>query len=90
MSVDKLKTEYFSHAKHLSERRIEKAKELSSFSTQWLKKLSMGNFVFDTTVTERPLRDPLEQTKFFFLFLNIEEPVSKKLIKVLRVENYRG
>ena len=90
MSVDKLKTEYFSHAKHLSERRTEKAKELSSLVTQWLKKLSMGNFVFDTTVTGTPLRDPMEQTKFFFPFLNIEEPVSKKLIKVLRVENYRG
>ena len=90
MSVDKLKTEYFSHAKHLSERRIEKAKEFSSLVTQWLKKLSMGNFIFDVTVTGTATPGPLEQTKFFFPFLNIEELVSKKLIKVLRVENCRG
>ena len=90
MSVDKLKTEYFSHAKHLSKRRVEKAKEFSSLVTQWLKKLSMGNFIFEATVTETATPGPFGTDEIFFPFLNIEELVSKKLIKVLRVENYRG
>ena len=66
MSVDKLKTEYFSHAKHLSERRIEKAKEFSSLVTQWLKKLSMGNFVFDATVTGTATPGPFGTDEIFF------------------------
>ncbi|MDA9689000.1 DNA repair protein RecN [Betaproteobacteria bacterium] len=65
-TVDKLKTDYFSHAKNLSERRIEKAKELSSLVTQWLKKLSMGNFVFDTTVTETAAAAPHGTDEIFF------------------------
>ena len=68
MSVDKLKTEYFSHAKHLSERRIEKAKEFSSLVTQWLKKLSMGILFLMQRLQEQPLRDLWEQMKFFFHF----------------------
>ena len=66
MSVDKLKTEYFSHAKHLSKRRIEKAKEFSSLVTQWLKKLSMGNFIFEATVTETATPGPFGTDEIFF------------------------
>ena len=66
ISVDKLKTEYFSHAKHLSERRAEKAKEFSSLVTQWLKKLSMGNFVFDAMVTGTADPGPFGTDEIFF------------------------
>ena len=60
------------------------SKEFSSLVTQWLKKLSMGNFILSNGYrNSHP--DPLEQMKFFFPFLNIEDLVSKKLIKVLRV-----
>jgi len=66
MSVNKLKTEYFSHAKHLSKRRVEKAKEFSSLVTQWLKKLSMGNFIFEATVAETATPGPFGTDEIFF------------------------
>ena len=66
MSVNKLKTEYFSHAKHLSKRRAEKAKEFSSLVTQWLKKLSMGNFIFEVTVAETATPGPFGTDEIFF------------------------
>ena len=71
-------------------RRIEKAKEFSSIVTQWLKKLSMENFVFDATVTGTATPGPFGTDEIFFQFLNIKERVSKRLIKVLRVENCQG
>ena len=45
MSVDKLKTEFFSHAKHLSQRRIEKAR-IKLLSVSVVEKIINGKFFF--------------------------------------------
>ena len=45
---------------------MEKAKEFSSLVTQWLKKLSMGNFIFEVTVTETATPGPFGTDEIFF------------------------
>ena len=54
-----------------------------------VEKVSMGNFVFDATVTGTATPGPLEQMKFFFIS-QYRGASKQKLIKVLQVESCQG
>ncbi len=64
--VSKLKVEYFALAKKVSEKRTSEAKRFSSLVTQWLRNLSMENFIFNIAVVDRTMPGPHGVDEIFF------------------------